>query len=134
MAADLIPIPPSDEIAKPVPAPRLTPIQRQAILALVECPSVVQAAEAVGKSARTLHRWLRQSAFRDTLDVMLEARETAIAAELQNHAGLAIETLAALAANNWTKDGPRVQACRHLLEYGERRLERLRKRSDSLRS
>ena len=59
---------------------------------------------------------------------------SAIAAELQNHAGLAIETLAALAANNWTKDGPRVQACRHLLEYGERRLERVRKRSDSLRS
>ncbi|MCB1018461.1 MAG: hypothetical protein H6509_04300 [Bryobacterales bacterium] len=134
MVADLIPIPPSVEVSEHAQAPRLTPIQRQAILALVECASVAEAAEAVGKSARTLHRWLRQSAFRQTLDLMLEARESAIAAELQNHAGLAIETLAALAANNWTKDGPRVQACRHLLEYGERRLERVRKRSDSLRS
>ncbi|MEZ5360894.1 MAG: hypothetical protein R2748_00785 [Bryobacterales bacterium] len=134
MAADLIPITPPADLSESNEPPRLTRVQRQAILALVEYPSVPEAAEAIGKSPRTLQRWLGRPEFRDALDRILEARETAIAAELQTHADLAIETLAALAANNWTKDGPRVQACRHLLEYGERRLERVRKRTESLRS
>ncbi|MEZ5391974.1 MAG: hypothetical protein R2724_03655 [Bryobacterales bacterium] len=83
MAADLIPITPPADLSESNEPPRLTRVQRQAILALVEYPSVPEAAEAIGKSPRTLQRWLGRPEFRDALDRILEARETAIAAELQ---------------------------------------------------
>lgn len=43
---------------------KVTPKQTQAIKALLECPTIEQAAEVAGVNPRTLYRWLDLPAFR----------------------------------------------------------------------
>jgi len=121
MAADVTPANRPVIVHQP---PRLTPVQRRAVLALLEHPTLAQAADAVGTSARTLNRWLRLPHFRACFERLCEAREAALAARFQQGTQQALDILCDIAANKHKDAGHRVQACRHLLEYADRRQTR----------
>lgn len=119
MAANPIPADhPSIAVQDP---PRLSPNQRRAVLALLEHPTLADAADIVGVSKRTLNRWLQLPHFRACLDRLEDARELALACQFHHGAGTAFEVLTGIATDKRKEPAARVQASRHLLEYADRR-------------
>ena len=96
-------------------------------MALIQEPSVRDAAAQVGISERTLYRWIQQDS--DFQQLVTHYQDTAIADGLRRMSGgvsLAIETLIELIANETVKASTRVNACRillgefrHLREFSE---------------
>lgn len=123
MTKELAPIRPAIVVNTPS-APALKPVQRRAILALLEQPTIVAAAKAVQKSERTLYRWLRDPVFRRCLNEVLATREMGLEVQALNAAGTAFDVLAELAAHRHTEPRSRVNAARHILEYADRQIAR----------
>jgi hypothetical protein len=101
----------------------LTPTQEQAILALMNEPTVTRAAELVQVDPRTIYRWLETpefaSAFRRT---RREAFAQAMAAT-QKYAGLAVNSLAKVMSDANANPQARVAAASALLKFSRESLE-----------
>jgi hypothetical protein len=100
---------------------KLTRKQEQAIAALLECPTVEEAARKAGASYSTLKRWLNDPAFasayrrtrRELLDMAVGRMQAATAT--------AVDTLLTVAKSGG-RDGDRVRAAVALLEHAHRGL------------
>lgn len=122
MSTDLTPLQPQIVAHKPALL-ALKPIQRRAVVAIVESRTVGDAAEQVGRSERTLHRWLRNPIFRRCVQAACLSRELALEIQAQNAAAEAFSTLTELvSARNYNDD--RLKAARQILEYADRRAAR----------
>jgi hypothetical protein len=101
----------------------LTPAQHRAVIALLEYPTVKEAAEATGVHKATLYKWLQvpdfQAAYR-------EARRQAISratARLQQISSEAVEALWEIVADRGQQGASRVGAARVILDYAAKMTE-----------
>jgi hypothetical protein len=101
----------------------LTPVQEQAILALMHEPSVTRAAESVQVDPRTIYRWLETpefaAAFRRT---RREAFAHALA-HTQKYAGMAVHALAKVMTDANANPQARVAAASALLKFSRESIE-----------
>ena len=123
MTKELAPLQPEIVVNTPS-APALKPVQRRAVLALLEQPTIAAAANAVRKSERTLYRWLRNPVFRRCLHEVLATREMGLEVQALDAAGKAFDALTEIASHRRTEPGARVSAARHILEYTDRQIAR----------
>ncbi len=101
----------------------LTLQQESAVLALLSEHSVTKAAETVGISDRTLHRWLEDADFAAALR---KARRQAFGQSIslcQRYAPLAVNTLATVMADSSASTTSRVSAATSLLRFAREVLE-----------
>jgi len=99
----------------------LTPKQEQAILALLSEPTISAAAEKVGVSEVTLHRWQKLPAFQEEYRAARRYAMERATALLQNSAWAASTTLMRLL--NSSSDSVRLRAAIAILEHGSKGLE-----------
>jgi hypothetical protein len=99
----------------------LTPKQEQAITALLEQPTVVDAAAAVGVNERTLRRWLKEPAFQTAYRGARRALVEGAVARLQRGLDKAAETL----TRNLTCGSPpaEIAAARQMFEQAYKGVE-----------
>ena len=112
----------------------VTPKQTQAIIALLEKPTIKSAAKWAGVNETTLHRWFQLPAFREDY---YRARTDLIQhsmGRLQKACGVAVETLKSIMADPSGPASARVSAARTTLEMAIRsvELEDLQQRVDRL--
>ncbi len=101
----------------------LTPKQEQAIVALLNEPSVARAAEACGIHQKSIFRWLDEPAFsRAYRKARREAFAQAISAS-QRYAPLAVQTLAKIMADATLSVASRVSAATALLKFSRESIE-----------
>ncbi len=101
----------------------LTTQQHAALVALLEHPTVKEAAQASGLHKATVYRWLGQPAFRSAYR---EARREAVAratARLQHLTGEAAEVLREVMNDPAQQGAARVGAARLVLDYAARMTE-----------
>jgi hypothetical protein len=111
-----------DELGYDAPS-GLTPKQDQAIIALLNEPTIAKAATALGVSERTLHRWLEDETFhRAFRKARREAFAQAIAVT-QRYAPMAVHTLAKVMTDTSVQASARVSAATNLLRFGREALE-----------
>ena len=102
-------------------AGELTAMQDKAIMALLSSPSVEAAAKKTGVSDRTLHRWLREPAFRQScLAARRQVMEQAVGC-LQRASLGAVETL--VRNLKCGVPGTEVRAAQVILEAGTKGVE-----------
>ena len=91
----------------------MSPKQEQAIIALLNEPTVKRAAESAKLGERTIYRWLREPAFRRAYtDARREAFAHAVALT-QRYAPLAVQTLAQIMVDQNAPTAARVaRRCR----------------------
>lgn len=97
--------------------------QAQAIVALVNEPTIRKAAESCGVGERTLYTWLEQPAFRAAYR---KARREAFAQAMglaSKYAPLAVGTLATIAGDKSAPHSARVSASTGLLKFSRESLE-----------
>lgn len=103
--------------------PILTTKQQAALLALVTCATLAEAAKMCGVSEVTLWRWQQEPAFAAAYaDIRRRAIEQAFTT-LQANCGEATRTLVSLLQDVTTPPAVRVSACRSVLEYALRGAE-----------
>lgn len=101
----------------------LTTPQHAALIALLEYPTVKEAAQAAGIHKATLYKWLQQPAFKN---VYREARREAVTratARLQQLTGEAAEVLREVMNDPSQQGAARVGAARLVLDYAARMTE-----------
>ena len=112
----------ADELGYDAPS-GLTPKQDQAIIALLNEPTIAKAATALGVSERTLHRWLEDETFhRAFRKARREAFAQAIAVT-QRYTPMAVHTLAKVMTDTSVQASARVSAATNLLRFGREALE-----------
>jgi hypothetical protein len=97
--------------------------QDQAIIALVNEPTIRKAAEACGIGERTIYTWLEQPAF---MAAYRKARREAFSQAMSlvhKYAPLAVQTLAQLLADKATPASARVTASGMLLRFSRESME-----------
>ena len=102
---------------------KITRKQEQAIAALLQQPTVVQAAQAAQVGERTLWRWLREKNFKAAY---LEARRQVVSqaiAHLQRTTTAAAGTLAQVMDDREAAPSARVSAARTILELALKAVE-----------
>lgn len=97
----------------------LRPEQERAIVALLTHPTITDAANEVGVSRRTLHRWLQDPDFQMALQAALDAQSAALGHAMAGLAQQAVETLQAVLIDPKAPPGVRVRAALGVL--GQRR-------------
>jgi hypothetical protein len=101
----------------------LTPRQEHAVVALLNHPTVAQAAQSIGMSQRAIYRWLDQPAFsRAYRRARREAFAQAIALT-QRYAPAAVHTLARIMADESAGATARVSAATALLKFSRESVE-----------
>jgi hypothetical protein len=101
----------------------LTPKQEQALIALLNEPTIERAAKTAGVGERTLHRWLDEPAFsRAYRKARREAFSQAIAAS-QRYAPVAVQTLAKIMTDGTLSVSARVSAATALLKFSRESIE-----------
>ncbi len=101
----------------------LTPSQEQALIAMLNEPTIERAAKAAGVGERTLHRWLDDPVFsRAYRKARREAFAQAISAS-QRYAPLAVQTLAKIMADATLSVASRVSAATALLKFSRESIE-----------
>jgi hypothetical protein len=101
----------------------LTPKQEQAMIALLNEPTIERAAKTAGVGERTLHRWLDEPAFsRAYRKARREAFSQAIAAS-QRYAPVAVQTLAKIMTDGTLSVSARVSAATALLKFSRESIE-----------
>jgi hypothetical protein len=101
----------------------LTPKQTRAVLALLEQPTLKDAAKAAGVGEATLHRWLKDEAFKaEYMQARREAVRQSIA-HLQSATGEAVTCLRAVMNSNSASDAAKVSAARAVLELSIKSVE-----------
>ncbi len=101
----------------------LTPKQEEGLTALLNHPTVRDAAKAVGVDERTLHRWLDEPAF---ARAYRKARRQAFSQAIsitQRYAPLAVQTLAKISNDQSAPHAARVSASTALLKFSRESIE-----------
>ncbi len=101
----------------------LGPAQHRALIALLEYPTVKEAAEAAGVHKATVYRWLREPQFQVAYR---EARREAVSratARLQQISGEAVEALREVVGDRSQQGASRVGAARVILDYAVKMTE-----------
>jgi len=101
----------------------LTPKQDQAIIALLNEPTISKAAGALGVSERTIHRWLEDETFHQAFR---KARREAFAqaiAVTQRYAPMAVHALAKVMTDGSVQASARVSAATALLRFSRESIE-----------
>jgi hypothetical protein len=112
----------ADELGYDAPS-GLTPKQDQAIIALLNEPTISKAAGTLGVSERTIHRWLEDETFhRAFRKARREAFAQAIAVT-QRYTPVAVHTLAKVMTDGSVQASARVSAATNLLRFGREALE-----------
>jgi hypothetical protein len=102
---------------------KLTPKQEQAILALLNRPSIKQAAEEVGISERQVYRWLGEDAFgRAYRGARRKAFAHAVSIS-QQYAPSAVATLAKVMTDPQAPHTAKVSAATALLKFSRESIE-----------
>ena len=97
----------------------LTPKQNRAVLALIERGNIERAAEDVKICARTLHRWLKQPAFRAAYtDAGQRAFEDGLV-QVQRLTTLAAITVAQVLLDKGTSTGAKLRAAHLVLQHAQ---------------
>ncbi len=94
--------------------------QEQAVLVLLETPTIAAAANKIGVNESTLRRWRADPEFQQAME---EARRDAFGdalCRLQAGAGKAVDALLAVVDDDQAKPSARISAARALLEHGHR--------------
>jgi hypothetical protein len=108
---------------RPRNAERIDHRQERAIVALLNEQTIQKAAESVGISDRTLHRWLAEPEFAERYRrARREAFGQAIALT-QRYAPLAVNTLAKVMLDAAAPINAKVQAATAILKFGREGLE-----------
>jgi AcrR family transcriptional regulator len=102
---------------------KLTPNQDRAIFALLEHPTIEDAAKAVGVNKTTLWRWLQDQDFHSAY--MKARRETVkhSFARMQKHTSQAVDTLHEIMTSTSANDFARVSAAKAILDYSIKAVE-----------
>lgn len=101
----------------------LSVAQHRAVLALLERPTVAEAADSAGVHRATLYRWLKEPGFQA---VYREARREALSlttARLQQISGEAVEALREIVGDRSQQGASRVGAARCILDYAAKMTE-----------
>lgn len=101
----------------------LTPKQERAIAALLGQPTVEKAADEVGVSRQTLHRWLGEPAFNEAFRKARRESFTHSVTMAQKYAPAMLNTLASIAMDKTATQAARVSASKAVLEFGRQSLE-----------
>lgn len=107
----------------PTEPPRLSERQERALETLLSRPTIEAAAKAAGVGARTLHRWLKEPAFRDAYREARAETVRQVTVRLQQAAGSAVDALTAVMSDDSAPQAARVSAARVVLETTYRALE-----------
>lgn len=102
---------------------KLSRKKEQAIIALLEAPTVKEAAEVVGVNPATLYKWMAQPEFEEAYR---KARHRAMGeaiARLQQASSEAVDTLRDVMGDQEATPASRVTAARAVLELGMRGTE-----------
>ncbi len=111
---------PEDDAAPPH---GLEPRQEQALVALLNQPTVAQAAAASGVSERTLHRWLAEPAFARVYRAARREAFSHAVSMAQRYTPLAVQTLAKTMTDTSSPHSSRVSAASNLLKFGRESIE-----------
>lgn len=115
--------------------------QTKAIISLLSCPTVSEAATQAGVNESTVWRWMKEQAFQDALQ---EAKQKIVAQaiiQLQQATGEAVGTLRGIMADGEAPASARVTAAKAVLDMAvkaikmedlEARLMTLEQRKESL--
>jgi hypothetical protein len=95
---------------------KLTPKQELTISALICEPTILLAAEKVGTSESTVHRWLREDTFNKAYKAARRTVMTNTISSLQQTTNEAIHTLKDVMSNKEAPANSRVSAARAILE------------------
>jgi len=101
----------------------LSPKQEEAIIALLNCPTVKKAAEQIGVNERTLHRWMDEPAFSKA---WRHARRQAFSHAIsltQQYAPAAVATLTKTSTDPSAPHSARVSAATALLKFSRESIE-----------
>lgn len=101
----------------------LSAVQHRAVLALLERPTVKDAAEAAGVHKATLYRWLQEEGFQAVYHGARRELLRHVAARLQQISGEAVETLREVMADRTQQGASRVGAARTVLDYAVKAAE-----------
>jgi DNA-binding MurR/RpiR family transcriptional regulator len=100
-------------------AEKLTPRQQKALLALLNEPTVLKAAQASGVGGRTLHRWIREPEFKRAYR---ESFSQTVAL-LHRYGPLAVATLAGVTQAKDAPHAAKVAASSAMLKHGRESIE-----------
>jgi hypothetical protein len=114
-----------DELSEDNTAPMfgLEPKQEQAIVALLNQPTVAQAAQVSGVSERTLHRWLGEPTFAQAYRTARREAFSHAVSMAQRYTPLAVQTLAKTMTDTSSPHSSRVSAASNLLKFGRESIE-----------
>lgn len=101
----------------------LTPLQHKAVLALLEKPTVAEAAKSAGVHRATLYKWLREERFQAVYHGARRELLRHVAARLQQISAEAVETLREVMADKTQQGASRVGAARTVLDYAVKATE-----------
>jgi hypothetical protein len=101
----------------------LEPTQEQAIIALLNEPTVRKAAAAVGLNEKTIHRWLEEPAFSTAYRKARRQAFNQAISICHRFTPVALQTLAKILVNEKASDSSRVSAANAILKYGRDSIE-----------
>jgi len=101
----------------------LTPKQEEAIVALMNEPSIAKAAKAAEVGERTLMRWLREPGFARAYRISRREAFGQAIAMTQRYAPLAVATLARVMADESAGHSAKVSAATAILRFGREGIE-----------
>ncbi len=101
----------------------LTAKQERAIAALLAHPTVEKAADEVGVTRQTLHRWMGEAVFGDAFRKARRETFTHSVSMAQKYAPAALNSLASIMMDKAAPPSARVAASKAVLDFGREALE-----------
>lgn len=98
-------------------ASTLTPVQEQGIVALLNEPTIRKAAESVGVSERTMHRWFEDPAFEREFQARRRESYKQALGLVHKAVPLAVATLIGVAQDKTAPHAAKVSAATALLKH-----------------
>ena len=101
----------------------LEPTQEQAIIALLNEPTVRKAASVVGVNEKTIHRWLEDPVFSTAYRKARRQAFNQAISICHRFTPVALQTLAKILVSDKATDSSRVSAANAILKYGRDSIE-----------